>query len=105
MATHKFLLDQHGSAIRRVMVQNPAETNSREGGYVHFAAEQDADDILAEAKHAREQCRSQGAFERVGTVPGIVYDQAVREGWAHDMDRWMRYLNENPAFRTVEIGL
>jgi hypothetical protein len=102
MATERFILDQHGSPIRRLMQYNPAETNSRQGGTIVFRAAQDVDAVLAEAKRARDEDQSKRTFRRVGTVPLIVYEQAVREGWANDEKAWERYLNENPAFKTWE---
>lgn len=104
MATERFILDQYGSPIRRVMVYNWAETQSRQGGSILFHAEQNVDDIIAEAKRAREDEDSQRKrlFRRVGTMPLAVYEQAVREGWINDDKRVARWLEENPVFKTTE---
>jgi hypothetical protein len=102
VATERFILDQNGSPVRRVMVYNPAETQSREGGSIHFVAQQDVTGLIEANKRAREKDQSKNVFRRVGSVPLVVYEKALREGWANDMKAWDRYLNENPAFKTWE---
>lgn len=93
MATTRFILDQHGSPIRRVMQFNPAETNSREGGAIHFLAEQDVDVLLAANRRDAEIDQRKNTFRHVCRMPLSVWERACREGWQNDdaaIERWMR---------------
>lgn len=39
----------------------------------------------------------------VASIPQILIDQAIREGWIHDADRWTRLLNDCD-YRDLRIG-
>jgi hypothetical protein len=64
---------------------------------------QDAEWIVERAKRFREIApkHHNDAYTFAGTVPAVVMDKAIREGWANDGAAWIRYLNENPAFKTT----
>lgn len=100
MATQRHIYDQHGGIVR-TLVWNPAETESRQGGAMHFVTQQDCDGIVAANRRDAEVDQSKRQFRLAARIPLAVVDQATKEGWLHDKARWRRWLNDpdNRAFR------
>jgi hypothetical protein len=100
MSTNDFLLSRLGDPIKRLMRYNPNETNSRQGGAIHFLAEQNVDAILAANRADADIDQSKNVFRHVARVPLSIWDQACREGWSDDNKAWARWLRDpdNRAF-------
>lgn len=70
--------------------------------------EQECDAIIQQNRRDREIQQAHGfrgeIFRKVASIPAHVFDQAAREGWVEDDERWRRWLNdgENAAFRVYE---
>ena len=65
---------------------------------------QDLEPVIEEVKALRENHASGGHMKHAARVPMIIYEQAVREGWADDQKAWDRWLNDpqNKVFRVWE---
>ncbi|HEY4252997.1 MAG TPA: hypothetical protein VGM87_17435 [Roseomonas sp.] len=100
MATRQHIYDRHGG-ILRTLVWNPAETESRQGGAMHFVTRQDCDGILAANRRDTEADQRGRDFRLAARVPLTVIDRAMREGWMNDRAAWRRWLNDgaNAGFR------
>lgn len=64
---------------------------------------QDCEPIIERAKVLSEMSpRKDEVFRHVGTMPQIVMERAMREGWWNDPDAIKRWLNDpdNRAFRS-----
>lgn len=62
---------------------------------------QDCEPIMERAKMLSELNPGK-EFRHAAIIPKVVYDQAVREGWHLDKERWKKWANDpdNRAFRT-----
>lgn len=102
MATERHIYDQHGGILRS-LVWNPAETESRQGGAMHFVTTQDCGAILAANRRDAEVDQRGRPFRLAARVPLAVVDRAIREGWMNDKAAWRRWLNDadNRAFRVT----
>ena len=91
------IYDATGNAIR------VAHTDEAEG-LLTFETIENHDHTIESAKALREHVTRKDMFRHVARVPMIVYEQAVREGWADDQDKWRLWLNDpdNAAFRVWE---
>lgn len=65
---------------------------------------QDVEPIIEEVKALRENHAQGGHLKHAARVPMIIYEQAVREGWANDQKAWDKWLNDpaNKVFRVWE---
>ena len=72
----------------------------RPDGYIPETV-QECEPIIERAKFLSEQTPGKD-LRHVGFIPGIVWDQACREGWQNDKAKWKQWLNDpaNRAFRT-----
>jgi hypothetical protein len=91
------IYDQHGNAIR------VAHTD-RADGRMTFETIEDHEPTVESAKLLRENANPKAMMRHVARVPMVVYEQAMREGWAEDQAAWTRWLNDpdNKAFRVWE---
>jgi hypothetical protein len=71
-------------------------------GYIETI--QDLEPIIDEVKALRENHAQGGHMKHAARVPMIIYEQAVREGWADDQKAWDKWLNDpaNKVFRVWE---
>jgi hypothetical protein len=63
---------------------------------------QDVEPVLDEVLALREAGgKTAGGMAHVARIPMIIYERALREGWADDDAAWARFLNDpdNAAFR------
>lgn len=91
---------EDGSLTRRYFGHND--------GTFTLYSEQDCEAIIQQNRRDRELQQAHGTrgeiFRKVASVPVDVFEQACREGWVEDDDRWKRWLNdgENRDFRVYE---
>lgn len=70
---------------------------------VVYHTQQNVEPVIEHVKHIKDTTVKQGMDMRhVAEVPIVVYQQAMREGWANDEKAWKRWLNnsDNKVFRT-----
>jgi hypothetical protein len=69
-------------------------------GYVIETVD-DVEPIIERAKMLSEQTPGKD-FRHVACIPPHVFDQACREGWQNDRERWKKWANDpdNRVFRT-----
>lgn len=103
MSTNDFLLSRLGDPVQRLMRYSPAETNSREGGQIHFIAEQNVDAIIAANRRDADIDQRKRTFRHVARVPLPIWEQAWREGWHNDNDAWKRWM-KNPDNRAFLVN-
>lgn len=67
---------------------------------------QDIEPLLDHVKAQREELHQVGArvgqdMTPVAEIPMIIWEQACREGWQHDQNKWKQWLNDpqNAPFR------
>jgi hypothetical protein len=84
-------------------VARVAHTDEVEGKLT-FETLEDHEPTIESAKALREHVTRRDPFRHVARVPLIVYEKALREGWADDEAAWKRWLNssENRDFRVWE---
>jgi hypothetical protein len=82
-------------------VTRVAHTDGSDEGRVAWETIEDHAPTVESAKLLREHVTRKDPFRHVARVPLIVYEQALREGWADDEDKWREWLNDadNAAFR------
>jgi len=80
------IYDAHGGLIRKVHVESD--------GTFHLSSEQDLDGIVEQNKMLRENQTGKEQFRLAARVPVHVVEQAMREGWFHDDDKWKQWLND-----------
>ena len=68
---------------------------------------QDCSELTKFCKFQRDNAQHnyKSNFRPLAEIPVTVFNQALSEGWAHDSDRWKRWLNDpdNKAFRTSNL--
>lgn len=65
--------------------------------------EQDVEPIL-DFCAAKADDTPHSTFRHAAEIPLVMLDQALREGWAHDEQRWKRWLNDRDNFRFRSWG-
>lgn len=74
-----------------------------------FAIEtiEDVEPIIESVKVLKDVQDNKSAMRHVARVPVTIVEQAFREGWLHDQDRWNKWLSDpdNKAFRVWEGNL
>jgi hypothetical protein len=81
------IYDQLGNVIR------VAHTDKADGRMT-FETIEDHAPTIESAKVIREHQNPKAMLRHVARVPMVIYEQAVREGWANDQDRWRKWLND-----------
>ena len=63
---------------------------------------QDVAPIIEHTKAIRETVKPGKDLRHVAEVPMVIYQKALREGWANDKAQWKKWLNnpDNKVFRT-----
>ena len=73
----------------------------RENKKVVYQTKQDIQPTLEYVKQLSEHTPGED-FRHVAEVPMVIYQKAIREGWAQDSAQWKKWLNhsDNKPFRT-----
>jgi len=95
MPDEKIIFDQYNG------ITEYAHFDPMKPGSIAFSTEQDCDPIVEQVKRDRDAPVGK-EWRHVASVPMIFYDQAVREGWVHDRDKWHKFLN-NPDFKAFRV--
>jgi hypothetical protein len=92
--------------VSRAILSASAERRSyvryhEEDGKTYVERRQDVEPLIEAAKILAEVPPDKSDGWRFGCViPDTVFEQAAREGWLHDKDRWRQWMNDrdNRAF-------
>lgn len=100
----RYLYDLNGDVSRSIVTHE-----SDPEGQFHIHTQQDLEPVIAEAAalrdfHAHIGHRKSRNMIPVAEIPLMIYEQAMREGWANDEAAWKRWLNDpqNRLFRITE---
>lgn len=97
MANYKWLYDARGHRTTQVEV---ADLDNE----IIVKSTQNVAPLIRENKMLQENHRSGGHRKLAARIPLVVWNKAVREGWAYDQNQWKKYLNDpdNKKFRVWE---
>lgn len=103
MADRK-MYDRFGGVTRSIVTHE-----SDPEGQFHVQTSQDMTPVIDTVTSMREANQVVGHRKSrnmvpVAEIPMVIYEQAMREGWAEDQAAWRRWLNDpdNKAFRITD---
>lgn len=90
----RILYDQYGGIVRWIEV-------AAGGDELIVSTEQEAERLVRANARDADSDQSGRNFRLVARVPLPIMQQAAREGWLHDKNKWRAFLNDpdNRAFR------
>jgi hypothetical protein len=102
--SNRTLFDHRGSVVKEIITHEHEDDDT-----LHIRTAQDIApvldlvDRLADMHHVVGHRKSQQMVP-VAEVPMVIYEQAMREGWAEDPAAWKRWLNDkqNEPFRITK---